>query len=721
MDAVVALATANPHKRRALARPDVADDITDSSRQAVHSAFGGIADLLNRSRADGPMRDVPPSFVLTLTTAIAEATIDTVIREPAEAEARSSTGFDAVWRTRRVPRPGRHLASATTAKETCMPSTPSASPKAWIITGPTSGIGRRAALELASHGTVVLAGRDPAKLAEVQAAIQARPGGHAVTVVCDLSDIKSVRRAAAEIVTLGLPLAGLLNNAGIMPSRPGHSAQGWDIAFAANHLGPFAFTEALIPHLPDGANVVFTCSGVEDPERKPAVTAGFRGGRYISAEASARGEWAPGGSSRPGFDAYATSMQCELASVCTFARETPRLRFSAAEPGFNPGTGLGRDAPAFLPFIAKYLIAPLAPMIKYWSTPPARRPCPDQGPDQRVRPDRGVLRRKRQADDRVRPGPRPCLRRPGRRRDPRPARHRPGGLVHPVPPGPRGALTKTRRNPDRRKRAPAWRCPASRDRTHRVTTAGCLPRALPRQPGPNRNTLWMYGRPGLVQGAVVASIRSGERARKQARACRRRPGQPGGDRGQHGGPHQITAGNQPGVPPDGGPPQAPVQRPAAHARRLTPGPDTARSAAPSTAWAGPAARRSARSAMPRRGGAAHTGASQAGDPPSAEPADPAPHRGRVTIQQRGGLRRIQPCSDSSTITARTARTARTATGHRPRSTRRIFTVSLPGPLANTLTGRLLTTTSPDKMNVAPTPIQPRQGPCQHLPAQPHTR
>jgi NAD(P)-dependent dehydrogenase (short-subunit alcohol dehydrogenase family) len=247
-----------------------------------------------------------------------------------------------------------------------MPNTPS---KAWIITGPTSGFGRRAALELASHGTVVLVGRDPAKLAEVQAEIQARPGGHAETVACDVSDIKSARRAAAEVVALGLPLAGLLNNAGIMPNRPGRSAQGWDLAFATNHLGPFAFTEALIPHLPDGANVVFTCSGVEDPERKPAVTAGFRGGRYISAEASARGEWAPGGSSKPGFDAYATSKQCELASVYTFARETPRLRFSAVEPGFSPGTGLGRDASPALQFIAKYLLTPLAPMIKYWSTP----------------------------------------------------------------------------------------------------------------------------------------------------------------------------------------------------------------------------------------------------------------------------------------------------------------------------------------------------------------
>ena len=91
-------ATASPHKRRALAQLEVADDITADSRQAAHAAFRDIADLVNRSRAGGPMREVPLSFVLTLTTAIAEATIDTVLREPAAAEAHSSAGFDAAWR-----------------------------------------------------------------------------------------------------------------------------------------------------------------------------------------------------------------------------------------------------------------------------------------------------------------------------------------------------------------------------------------------------------------------------------------------------------------------------------------------------------------------------------------------------------------------------------------------------------------------------------------------
>jgi NAD(P)-dependent dehydrogenase (short-subunit alcohol dehydrogenase family) len=246
----------------------------------------------------------------------------------------------------------------------------SASPvKAWVITGPTSGIGRRTALELAKHGTVVLVGRDPDKLGRVQAEIDAQPAGHAVSIVGDFSDIPSARRAAAEIVALDLPIAGLLNNAGIMPSGAERTKHGWDLAFATNHLGPFAFTEALMPHLPDRANVVFICSAVEDPERKPAVTAGFRGGRYISAEASARGEWQPGGSSKPGFDAYATSKQCNLATVLSLARTTPRLRFNAVEPGFNPSTGLGRDANVALRFLAKYVLSPLAPFIKYWSTP----------------------------------------------------------------------------------------------------------------------------------------------------------------------------------------------------------------------------------------------------------------------------------------------------------------------------------------------------------------
>jgi NAD(P)-dependent dehydrogenase (short-subunit alcohol dehydrogenase family) len=228
-------------------------------------------------------------------------------------------------------------------------------------------------LELAKHGTVVLLGRDPAKLAKVEETIEHR-GQRAVSVVCDLSEPRSVQRAAAEIIALNLPIAGLLNNAGIMQMRPTKNALGWDMSFVTNHLGPFALTESLAPSLPDGANVVFIVSAVEDPERKPAVAAGFRGGRYVSAEASARGEWKPGGAKKPGFDAYATSKQASLAAAMAFARETPRLHFIAIEPGLNPTTGLGGgDVGTFVRFLQTFVIPLLVPLlmpfIRILSTP----------------------------------------------------------------------------------------------------------------------------------------------------------------------------------------------------------------------------------------------------------------------------------------------------------------------------------------------------------------
>jgi NAD(P)-dependent dehydrogenase (short-subunit alcohol dehydrogenase family) len=243
-----------------------------------------------------------------------------------------------------------------------------ADPRAYIVTGPTSGIGRATALEVAKRGIVILVGRGRERLEKVQKTIERR-GQDAVSVVCDLSDLASVRDAAREITALHLPIGGLINNAGIFQLHATKNGLGWDMTFATNHVGPFVLTEALMPHLPDGANVVFVCSGVEDPERKPAAAAGFRGGRYLSAEASARGEWKPGGSPLPGGDAYATSKQCNLATVMVLARESPRLRFNAFEPGFTPNTGLGREAHALTRFVLHHVLPWLAPRRKYWSSP----------------------------------------------------------------------------------------------------------------------------------------------------------------------------------------------------------------------------------------------------------------------------------------------------------------------------------------------------------------
>lgn len=238
---------------------------------------------------------------------------------------------------------------------------------AYIITGPTSGVGLETALKMARNGTLVLVGRDSSKLEAVKEQVR-RAGGRGIGVVCDMSDPVSVRRAAREIIALNLRVQGLLNNAGVQNPPVSKTPAGWDMTFATNHLGPFALTELLLPHMPDGANILFVGSATEDPERGPARRAGFRGGRYISAEASARGQWKPDGSERPGFDSYATSKQCNIATALVLAREHPRLHVNAIEPGIMFNTGLHRDGnPAIV--LAKALTPLLAPFVKVLSTP----------------------------------------------------------------------------------------------------------------------------------------------------------------------------------------------------------------------------------------------------------------------------------------------------------------------------------------------------------------
>lgn len=91
-------ATPSPQKRRALAHLDVSDDITTESRQTGHQTMAGIAKLLERSRKAGAMRDVPLEFALAIMGAMANATMDYMIHDPANADKHCKAAFDAFWR-----------------------------------------------------------------------------------------------------------------------------------------------------------------------------------------------------------------------------------------------------------------------------------------------------------------------------------------------------------------------------------------------------------------------------------------------------------------------------------------------------------------------------------------------------------------------------------------------------------------------------------------------
>jgi AcrR family transcriptional regulator len=87
-----------PEKRRTLAHLGVSDDITPDSRKIAHRMMAGIAKLLEQSCENGPMRDAPLGFVVALMSALADATIDFMIHDPANADEHRMAAFDAMWR-----------------------------------------------------------------------------------------------------------------------------------------------------------------------------------------------------------------------------------------------------------------------------------------------------------------------------------------------------------------------------------------------------------------------------------------------------------------------------------------------------------------------------------------------------------------------------------------------------------------------------------------------
>jgi AcrR family transcriptional regulator len=91
-------AVANPQKRRVLAQLGVSDEITSETRAVGHKTMAPVAELLERGRANGPMQKAPMGFVVALMNSVAEATMDFMTQDPANAKKHSKVGFDALWR-----------------------------------------------------------------------------------------------------------------------------------------------------------------------------------------------------------------------------------------------------------------------------------------------------------------------------------------------------------------------------------------------------------------------------------------------------------------------------------------------------------------------------------------------------------------------------------------------------------------------------------------------
>ncbi|HEY7134465.1 MAG TPA: SDR family oxidoreductase [Acidimicrobiia bacterium] len=124
-----------------------------------------------------------------------------------------------------------------------------------LVTGGTGGIGRATAAGLARTGARVLIGaRNAERAAEAVAAVRDETGVTVEVVALDLARLSSVAAAVEELQERTDALHALVNNAGVMIlGRRRETADGLELTFAVNHLGPFLLTTRLESLLRAGA------------------------------------------------------------------------------------------------------------------------------------------------------------------------------------------------------------------------------------------------------------------------------------------------------------------------------------------------------------------------------------------------------------------------------------------------------------------------------------
>lgn len=204
-----------------------------------------------------------------------------------------------------------------------------------LVTGPTSGLGRAVADDLARLGArVVLVGRSADRLERVRDDLVAAHGvDRFPIVIADMGSLDSVRHAIDEVLATESRLDILVDNAGaIFPERT-IGPDGIEATLAVLVVGPFALIGGLLPLLraTPGARSIATTSG----------------GMYT--QALDLDNLQSEGPSYSGALAYARAKRAQVSLVREWARrlETDDVTFCAMHPGWADTPGLADTLPGF--------------------------------------------------------------------------------------------------------------------------------------------------------------------------------------------------------------------------------------------------------------------------------------------------------------------------------------------------------------------------------------
>src|SRR5690349_20337351 len=120
-----------------------------------------------------------------------------------------------------------------------------------LVTGASSGIGENFSEVLAAAGTkVAAAARGVDRLSELASSI-ATDGGTCLPVACDVTDRQSIVEAIATAEDRLGPLSILVNNAGVVVSKPffEHTEEDWDYVIDTNLKGAWLTAREFAHHL----------------------------------------------------------------------------------------------------------------------------------------------------------------------------------------------------------------------------------------------------------------------------------------------------------------------------------------------------------------------------------------------------------------------------------------------------------------------------------------
>ena len=235
-----------------------------------------------------------------------------------------------------------------------------------LITGPTRGLGRAAALAMAARPyrerpDLLLLGRPGAALEEVAEAVRVR-GARAHTIGCDLSRLDDVRAAAAGVRRLldageVRPLRALVANAGaISPDTRLASADGYEVTFAVSYLAHAQLIGDLLGALAAPARIVLIGSNTYHPNLYRRLL-GVPGAQWRDPVEVARPE---SGATKPGFRASGVAYSTTKLAILYYAHELqrriePGINVLVFEPGWMPGTALSRGTPPALQALGRGL------------------------------------------------------------------------------------------------------------------------------------------------------------------------------------------------------------------------------------------------------------------------------------------------------------------------------------------------------------------------------